>query len=208
MKNVFALLCLFCLSINYSLASYRLGKSENSIGTFYLPEETLIRVNNQEFTLRAGTPVVVEMSQNYGGTNLAEGQTINVRVKFGVVVEKQTVITAGALGSAVISRYEKARSFGRPGKIEVQVQSVQTIDGQNILLSGIPLTVEGENRKGLAWGLAIGVGLFTGGIGAVTGFFIKGKPAEIRGGTTVNTTVASDIDVEASDTGRSKPRRN
>lgn len=153
-------------------------------------------VNNQELTLRAGTPVMVEISQNYGGTNLAVGQTVSVRVKFGVVIEKQTVIAAGALGTAVISRFEKARSFGRPGVMEVQVQGVQTVDGQNVLLSGIPLTVEGENRKGLAWGLAIGVGLFTGGIGAVTGFFIKGKPAEIRGGTTVNATVASDIEVE------------
>lgn len=206
MKYVFIVLGALCLFISHSFASHRSG--ETPAATFYLPEDLSVMVNNQELTLRAGTPVVVEMSQNYGGTNLAVGQTVNVRVKFGVVIEKQTVIAAGALGTAVISRYEKPRSFGRPGVLEVQVQGVQTVDGQNVLLSGIPLNVEGENRKGLAWGLAIGVGLFTGGIGVVTGFFIKGKPAEIRGGTTVNATVASDIDVETSDTERAKPRRN
>ncbi|MFN8345573.1 MAG: hypothetical protein U0X91_11245 [Spirosomataceae bacterium] len=196
MKNAFIFLGILCLTVSHLFASHRHSQTETSVGNFYLSNDLSVMVNNQELTLRAGTPVMVEISQNYGGTNLAVGQTVSVRVKFGVVIEKQTVIAAGALGTAVISRFEKARSFGRPGVMEVQVQGVQTVDGQNVLLSGIPLTVEGENRKGLAWGLAIGVGLFTGGIGAVTGFFIKGKPAEIRGGTTVNATVASDIEVE------------
>jgi hypothetical protein len=195
MKNVLFSLGFIFISIGTLSARH----SDNPItytNTVFLQKDLSVVVNEQEVTLRSGTPVVVEISQNYGGTNLSEGQTVNVRVKFGVVVEKQTVIAAGALGSAIISRYQKARSFGRQGLMEIQVQSVQTVDGQNVLLSGIPLTMEGENRKGLAWGLAIGVGLFTAGIGAVTGFFIKGKPAEIRGGTTVNATVASDMDVE------------
>lgn len=201
MKNLFIFFGMLMITFS-TLASSRSGGNLYETIT-YLSKDVMVKIEGREITLRAGTPIVVEMSQNYGGTNINEGQAINVRVKFGVVVEKQTVIAAGALGSALISRYEKPKSFGRQGKIEISVQSVQTVDGQNVLLSGIPLILEGENRKLLAWGLSLGLGILTG-VGVVTGFFIKGKPAEVRGGTTINTNVASDMQVEVEEAKRRK----
>ncbi len=146
-------------------------------------------------TLRAGTPIVVEATQTYNAKNLSEGQTVNVRVKYNVVVNKQTLVAAGALGTANISDLVKPGIFGKPGRIELQMQSVQAVDGQQILLSGMPMIAEGQNKKGLAWGLSIGLFLLTI-IGGAVGFFIKGKPAEVKAGTTSNTSVASDAQVE------------
>lgn len=150
-------------------------------------------------TLRAGTPIVVEASQTYNAKNLSEGQTVNVRVKYNVVVTKQTLVAAGALGTANISDVGKPGIFGKAGRMELQMQSVQAVDGQQILLSGMPMIAEGQNKKGLAWGLSIGLGIFTFGIGLAAGFFIKGKHAEVRAGTTTNASVASDAQVEVTE---------
>jgi hypothetical protein len=146
-------------------------------------------------TLRAGTPIVVEASQTYNAKNLSEGQTVNVRVKYNVIVNKQTLVAAGALGTANISDLVKPGAFGKAGRMELQMQSVQAVDGQQILLSGTPMIAEGQNKKGLAWGLSIGLFLLTI-IGGIAGIFIKGKPAEVKAGTTTNTSVASDAQVQ------------
>jgi hypothetical protein len=166
----------------------------------YVKEDVVIQTSSGPVTLRSGTAVVVESSQTYYSKNLTEGQTINVRVKYNVVTNKKTAIAAGALGTATVSEVKKPRGFGGGGRLEVQVQSVQAVDGQQILLSGIPNITEGGNRKGLAWGLSIGLFLFTL-VGGAIGFFIKGKDAELKAGTTINSSVASDskIDIEEED---------
>jgi hypothetical protein len=146
-------------------------------------------------TLRSGTPVVVEAMQTYSSKNLSEGQTVSVRVKFNVVVNKKTVVAAGALGNATITDVQKAGGFGKPGRLELQIQSVQSVDGQQILVSGMNMISEGQNKRGLAWGLSIGLFLLTI-IGGAIGFFIKGKPAELKAGTTSNTSVASDAQID------------
>jgi len=161
----------------------------------YVKDNIEINTPEGSITLRAGTPVIVESAQTFSSTNLSVGQTINVRVKYNVVNNKQTLIPAGALGSAQISKIEKGGIFGKAGKMELQIQSVQSADGQQVLLSGVPLIIEGQNKKGLAWGLSIGIGIFTL-IGFGIGFFIKGKDAEFKAGTSINSSVASDMEVE------------
>ncbi len=154
------------------------------------------------FTLRAGTPIVVETSQTYNAKNLNEGQTVNFRVKYNVVVSKQTLVAAGALGTANITDIVRPSVFGKPGKIELQIQSVQAVDGQQILLSGTAMISEGQNKKGLAWGLSAGLfvlGLFVFAplvLGGAAGFLVKGKTAEVKAGTNTNASVASDAQVE------------
>lgn len=165
----------------------------------YVAQEITIQTAYGPVTLRAGTQVVVEPAQTFNTKNLSVGQTVNVRVKYNVVVNKQIVIAAGAPGTAIISKLTKPRSFGRGSEAEFQVQSVQTTDQQQCPLSGIPLIVEGDDKKGLAIGLCIGLGLITIPIlcvGALSGLFIKGKHAEIPAGTSLNANVASDIEVD------------
>jgi hypothetical protein len=161
----------------------------------YVQSDAIIMVGGKAITLRAGTPVVAEAAQTYTSKNLSIGQSINVRAKFNVVVDKHTLISAGSLGSATVSDLRKAGVFGRGGKLELQVQSIQAVDGQQVLLSGIPLTLEGDSKAGLAWTLSI-ILLLTTIIGGALGFFIKGKDAEFRSGMQLNSSVASDIEVE------------
>jgi hypothetical protein len=185
-------LILVCLCISLTADAITQSKVTPQ---WYISKDVVIHTPTKEVTLRAGTMVVVEIPQNYSSKNLSSGNTINIRAKFNVVVDKITVIAAGVSGFASVTDVKKAGMFGRAGRIELQVQSIQAVDGQQVPLSGIPLTLEGENRALLAWGLAIGLAIFTIGIGLVAGIFIKGKEAEAKAGMTINSNVAADIQV-------------
>lgn len=161
----------------------------------YVQNDVVVLVAGNPITLRAGTPIVAEAAQTYSSKNLSVGQSVTVRAKFNVVVGKLTLISAGALGKATVSDVKKAGIFGQAGKLELQVQSIQAIDGQQILLSGIPLILEGKSNAALAW-IVSGLLLFTTGFGGAVGFFIKGKHAEFRAGTQLNSSIASDTEIE------------
>ncbi|MEM6631365.1 MAG: hypothetical protein AAF694_16920, partial [Bacteroidota bacterium] len=162
----------------------------------YVAEDITIQTKDGEYTLRAGTQIVVEATQTYDSEALSAGQSVNVRVKYNVIVKKHTLIAAGAMGNATISSISKPKIFGKGGEMEVQIQNVQAVDGQQIPVTGIPMRLKGDNKAGLAWGLSIPLFLLTF-IGGAVGFLIKGKPAELRSGMTLNANVASDMEIEA-----------
>lgn len=171
-------------------------KTKNDSGKeMVVAKDITIATPEGPVTLRSGTPVVIETIQTLNAKNLSEGQTVNVRVKYNVVVTKQTVIAAGALGNATISEISKPGIFGKPGRIELQIQSIQAVDGQQILVSGMPMISEGQNRRALAWSLSVGLLILTL-IGGAIGFFIKGKNAELKAGTGSNASVASDAQID------------
>ncbi len=167
-----------------------------SKASVFNPESTNFNTRAKENTLTAGTPVIVETLETYNAKNLSSGQVISVRVKFNVVNNKQVLISAGALGTAIVSEVVKPKGFGKPGKLIINLQSVQSVDGQQILLSGNSSAMEGENRKGLAWGVGLGAGVLTSGVGLLAGFAFKGKDAELKAGTTFNSYVASDTEID------------
>lgn len=162
----------------------------------YVTEDMTIEVNGKLITLRAGTPVTVEAVQTINVDNISIGQSIPVRVKFNIVAQKATLIAAGTMGNATVIDLKKPKGWGKAGKVEIQVSNVPAVDNQMVPLSGIPIVLEGADKKGLAIGLAVGIGLFTLGIGAAVGFLIKGKSAEVKAGTTITGSVASDIEVD------------
>ena len=164
--------------------------------TLYVTNDLVVHVNGKEVTLPAGTPITAEAGQTYRSGALSAGQSITIRVKYNVVVKKQTLISAGSLGTATITNIRKRGIFGRPGRMDLQIESVQAVDGQRVVLSGIPVTVEGKSNATLAWILS-GVLFFTTFIGGAIGFLIKGKEAEFVSGTQLNGSVAADTDVEA-----------
>ena len=161
----------------------------------YVTDDVTILIDGEEVLLRAGTPVVAEASQTYTSRELTAGQSISVRVKFNVVSKRKTLISAGALGSATVTDVRKRGVFGRAGRMEIAIQSVQAVDGQQVLLSGIPLTLEGKSNLGWAIGIAV-VGVFVFFIGALASLLVKGKEAEFRAGTQLNASVASDLEIE------------
>jgi hypothetical protein len=146
-------------------------------------------------TLKAGSMVVLESTQSYNSNDLTAGQTINARTKYNVVAEKQNLITAGSMSSIQVIDSKKGGLFGSPGQLEIQVISTTAVDSQQVLLSGMPIRISGEDKRVLVWIVCFLVACVTLGLGFLIGLFWKGKPAELRAGHSFNANVASDMEI-------------
>lgn len=146
-------------------------------------------------TLRAGTPIMVQLSQEISSKDVSAGQSISARVMTDVKVDGKIVITAGSPARGQVVSVTKPKGVGRPGSIGIMINSVQAIDGTQVQLSSINLSREGDDKKGLAWGLGIGLCLLTG-IGFIVMFFIKGDDGKIAAGSTFDANVATNVDIQ------------
>lgn len=89
--------------------------------------------------------------------------------------------------SAIIKR---AKGVGKPAELKLQCLSTQAIDGQRIMLQG-SYAEKGDNRKGLALGLGIGLPiLFV--WPAIFCLCIKGGHIEIPSDMTIDNVVVND----------------
>jgi len=188
-QTIILLLAIFCV---FSLQAVTKIVKKSPI---YVTENTQIIVDGKTYTLNAGTPLIVEAVNTTSSNHLSVGQSVTIRAKFNIVVDKETLVSAGALGTAVVSKVQKRKIFGKPGYLELQAQSIRAVDNQQVLLSGMPLHIEGKSKATLAWILS-GALFLTTIIGGAVGFFIKGQDAEFSTGTQVNTSVASDMEIE------------
>lgn len=147
---------------------------------YYQPQRTV--------TLHSGTPIELETLFPLSSKNVQSGQTIDLRVKYDVIVKGHTLISAGAPAKAIISTAEKQKMFGKGGELQLMPQYVQTVDGQFLPVTGMAANYEGKDRKGWAIG-GIAAGVLTGGVGFLALPFIKGKAVEVPAGTTINCSV-------------------
>ncbi|PHN01969.1 hypothetical protein [Flavilitoribacter nigricans] len=150
-------------------------------GTYYYQQQQHAPVMVPIFS---GTPIELETIYPLNGKQLSQGQTVDMRVKYDIIVNGYKVISAGAPARVVVSAVEKSKMFGKAGEIQLLPQYVQTVDGQFLPVSGMPSNFEGKGRKGLAWG-GVAAGALTGGIGFLALPFVKGKQAEVPVGTTL-----------------------
>ncbi|MBV6653003.1 MAG: hypothetical protein KI786_04560 [Mameliella sp.] len=147
---------------------------------YYQPQRTV--------TLHSGTPIELETLFPLSSKNVQSGQTIDLRVKYDVIVKGHTLISAGAPAKAIISTAEKQKMFGKGGELQLMPQYVQTVDGQFLPVTGMAANYEGKDRKGWAIG-GIAAGVLTGGVGFLALPFIKGKAVEVPAGTSINCSV-------------------
>ena len=91
---------------------------------------------------------------------------------------------------------KKAKGCGKAGYVQVKCVSTSAVDGQSIALEG-SMDAEGDNKKGLAIGLGVGLGLTVlPGIGFAF-LAIKGEQAVIPANTVIpNVFVMNDYTIE------------
>ena len=142
----------------------------------------------------------------FAATPLTRGTMLNVKI--GSTIDSKHKSTSAAYvdtdvrnaqGCVVIKRgtpveiavtRKKARGCGRAGEIMVRCLSTTAIDGQTIMLLG-EMSEEGQQRKGLAIGLGVGLGLFFWPL--ISLLAIKGKQAVVEADTTIpNVMVTND----------------
>jgi hypothetical protein len=140
-----------------------------------------------EVVLNAGTLVPLETIGVITSQGLTAGQTIDFKVRADVKVGEKVVIAAGSIAKAQVTRVNEPKAIGKQGVVELQVKSVQSVDGKSINLSSGSVYKEGEDRLGLSIGLGIFICLLF--------LLMKGKNAEIAPGYQVDAVVASNTTI-------------
>lgn len=138
--------------------------------------------------LNAGTSVPLETVSMIRSDQVSVGQSIDFRVKFDVKVGDKTVIAAGSIAKGQVMRAQKAKGVGKEGFVEIQIKSVQAVDGQEVFLSGGNVYNEGEDKQTLAILLGVFVCLLF--------LTMKGKNAEVPPGYSVNAAVATTVTIK------------
>jgi hypothetical protein len=144
--------------------------------------------NAADVVLRAGSSITLETMHTLRSDQVQVGQTIDFRVRADVKVDGKTVVRAGSIAKGQVIRAQRARGIGREGFVEVQIRSVEAVDGQEIPLSGGNLYAEGDDKQTLS----ILLGVFV----CILFLTMKGDNAEVPAGFQVNPTVASNMNIQ------------
>ena len=78
----------------------------------------------------------METTQPIKSEVVKAGYTLYFKVLYDVKVNDKIVIPAGSRATGQVVRSEMAKGLGKPGAVEVQVNSVEALDGQVIPLVG------------------------------------------------------------------------
>lgn len=98
---------------------------------------------NDNATLASGTLVLLETAENIATDQATIGKLIQFRVRTNVIAEKEVVIRTGALAIGRVKAIETA-TYNNPAEIRIELQYVQSVDGQTIPLSGQEQSLRGQ----------------------------------------------------------------
>lgn len=138
-------------------------------------------------TLKAGTPVMLELLSHVNSNRCHAGDMVDFRVSQDVKVNGKVVIAAGAIARGQVTYAQKNNFFGTPGEVSVVVRSVTTVDGTQIPLTSTSLSNEGNDKLAAS----IVVTIF-----CLLGFIIKGGKGELIPGTQLHAIVTADVEIE------------
>ncbi len=126
----------------------------------------------KDLVLAEDTPVTVAVSQEVNSSTHRAGDTFKLTVVDDVKIDDTVVIPRGTPATAEVTWRTGKGAFGKSGKMEFAIQSIDLADGQ------IPVTGE-YRQEGEGNTVATGVGVLA--IGVFAGF-ITGKRARLPAG--------------------------
>jgi hypothetical protein len=146
-------------------------------------------------TIPSGTRIFGELQQEVSSDvkRFEVGDMVTAHVWRNVVVDGQTVVSAGTPMVLQISDITKRKAFGRGGNVELRAVSVTAVDGTEIFLDG-GYDKKGENR------IALSATLFA--LVAWPTAFIKGKEAILAPGTVFDASIPANTNVMVADSSR------
>jgi hypothetical protein len=138
----------------------------------------------EDILVPAGAEVMVLTKTDIHSNTVVVGERLTLEVARDVTVNGRVVIAKGAPVEAVVTLAIPRKSFGRGGKLDISVETVTAVDGQQIKLRAA-LNEKGKGRAGNSVIGAILVGPF--GAGAE-----KGANARIKAGTEIKAKTAEE----------------
>lgn len=150
---------------------------------------SFVSKNYDSVKIPSGTVISIENASAISSQNLVVGQSLDFFVLDDVKIDGKTVIRRGAPARAQVTRVQKAKGLGKEGSVEVEVRSVQAVDGTEVRLTSARIFEEGEDRQTAA--ILLGV------LVCILFLTKKGKDAVIAPGSVIDGRVAQEAIIEA-----------
>jgi hypothetical protein len=149
-----------------------------TLSLFILPAtaQEPIAIQGKTVIIPDGTEISVITTEALSSKTATEGDPINFKVDEDLIIDGVIVIAKGTLVKGEVSEAKSSGHFGRGGKLNIRVNSTETIDKQKLKLRA---------SKGRVGGDATGTTVALVVIFGPLGFLKKGKNAEIKEGTRV-----------------------
>ena len=131
---------------------------------------------DQLVTLRAGTPISLQLNEEVSSENLEIGNTVEFTVRTNVTINGKVLIATGTIAEGYVKSVRKTCEgndcLGNCAEIIITVESVQAVDGTRVFLNGRPHKMKGKCCCG-------------------------GGAAIVNYGTTLRALVLNDINIDA-----------
>jgi hypothetical protein len=142
-----------------------------------------------QLILPEGTPIKVKTLKELSSKKAQVGDIVYFRLVENLQIDSITAIDSTAEVIGEVIEAGKARSLGRPGKLDFTIDNVKAADGQNIRLRTTPKRMIGKDKTGGVVAAAV--------IFAPVAIFFKGKEVVIEANKEFLVYVDSDYTVNA-----------
>jgi hypothetical protein len=142
----------------------------------------------QKVKLQEETPLKVKISKELSSDKAQVGDVITFTVVENLKVDGKIVIESNTEVVGEVIEAEKARSLGRPGKLDFTINSIKSVDGQIIKLRSTAKKIVGKNKTG---GVIAGAVII-----APLALFIKGKNVTVEKDKEFLVFIDKDYDIE------------
>jgi hypothetical protein len=165
-----------------------------------------------EFGLSEDTPVRIKLTRTMSSKDAKAGEKVDFEVLEDIKVRDVVVIQHGAMAIGTVTEAQPKRRMGRAGKLNINIDYVQLVDGEKVPLRAVK-GGSGGNHTGAMTGAIVASSILF--FPAAPFFlFMHGKDITIPKGTEVSAYVAADTPLDpakfnnqssAVESGTSKP---
>ena len=131
-------------------------------------------------TLPPNTELLLRLSEEVNSKRVKEGHVFRVALAQDVMMGNYVVLPKGTPGTGFVSYRTGKGAFGKSGKMEVTMKSLDLPNGRSIALSGMTRQ-EGQGNTGATVGAIVAVGVFSAFVTGRSAVFAEGR--EVRGFT-------------------------
>lgn len=147
-----------------------------------------------QFVLADGTAIKLRICRTISSADSHVGDLLDFEVIRDVLVGKSVVIPRGSIARGKINEVQHKRRMGRGGKLNIQLDSVQLINGNEVKLRSVKRVKGGGHTKAMT--VAMGVTAVAFYPAAPLFLLVHGQESTILKGTEVTAYIEGDFPVE------------
>jgi len=147
-----------------------------------------------EFGLSEDTPVKIKLARTMSSKDAKAGEKVDFEVLEDIKVRDVVVVQHGAMAIGTVTEAQPKRRMGRAGKLNINIDYVQLVDGEKVPLRAVK-GGSGGNHTGAMTGAIVASSILF--FPAAPFFlFMHGKDITIPKGTEVSAYVAADTPLD------------